>query len=116
MTKMGSKRTLNPKPLKPTSKKTTLRNKEWRKIVLERAEYLIGKYGFIVCEYSGESIQTLSSMGEDINDGWGHHIDRDRNHCTPENCYIVKYKWHRDIDDHNIVVSQEDFETRKLFL
>ena len=84
--------------------------------MLERAKQLEEKYGHIICEYSGEAIKTLSSMGDDMNDGWGHHIDGNRSNNTIGNCYIVKYKYHSHITDHNIVVSSEDFDTRKLFL
>ncbi len=77
---------------------------------MERAEYLIRKYGHIVCEYSGETIRYLTSVANDLDDGWGHHIDSNRNNCTPENCYIVKYRYHSLIHDNNTKVKQEGFE------
>ncbi len=72
--------------------------------------YLIEKYGHIICEYSGETIRTLASVPNDLDDGWAHHIDGNRNNCTPENCYIVKYKYHSFITDNNLEVKQEGFE------
>ena len=102
--------------ISPVSDKTRKRNAIWKKVCLERAMQLKRKFGVIICEYSGEAIRTLSSIGDDMNDGWGHHIDGNRNNVDISNCYIVKYKYHREITDKNIVVSSEDFETRKLFL
>lgn len=96
--------------LKPTSNKTRLRNKKWRQICIDRALYLQNKYEVIVCEYSGETITTLSSVPNDPDDGWGHHLDGDRSNCSPGNCYLVKYKYHRFIEDNNIKVKQEGFE------
>lgn len=101
------------KRLKPVTPKTRKRNGNWQFICAERAYYLISKYGRIVCEYSGETIRHLSSVPNDPDDGWGHHVDKNRNNCTPENCYIVKYKYHRIIDDNNIKVKQEGFEGKK---
>jgi len=89
---------------------TQKRNAKWRQICLERAQYLNDKYGEIVCEFSGETIRTLASTFNDPDDAWGHHIDRNRNNCTPENAYITKYKYHRLIHDQNIQVQQEDFQ------
>ncbi len=103
------------KRLKIASLKTLKRNAKWGQICLDRALYLIEKYGFIICEYSGETITTLSSVPNDTEEGWGHHIDGNRNNCTPENCYIVKYKYHGFIEDNNIQVKQEGFEGRKCF-
>lgn len=98
------------KRLNPTSLKTRRRNKLWKIICLARANYLIRKYGFIICEYSGEPIRTLSSTGEDLDDGWGHHINRKRADCSPQNCMIIKYRWHSFIHDNNLSVKQEGFE------
>lgn len=95
--------------LKPVSDKTRRRNARWRKLIYERAAYLREKYGYIICEYSQEPILALSSTGEYLNDGWGHHIDGNRNNCTPLNCLIVKYKYHTYIHDHNLKIKQEDF-------
>ena len=99
--------------LKLTSSKTKKRNGRWRFICADRASYLIKKYGFIICEYSGERVDYLSSFPNDPDDAWGHHIDRNRENCTPENCYIVKYKYHQKITDENIQVKQEGFEGKK---
>ena len=92
------------------SDKTRKRNELWREICLQRAEYLIKKYGRLVCEYSGETIRYLTTTFNDHDDAWGHHIDGKRNNCTPDNCYIVKYKYHRIITEQHIQVSQEDFQ------
>ncbi len=115
MTKMGMKRTEPRKRMKPISDKQRAKNKVWRQVVLQRASQLREKYGHIICEYSGEPILVLFSVGEYMNDGWGHHIDGDRNNNTIENCYICKYKYHTVITDKNIRVSSEDFKTRELF-
>lgn len=96
--------------LNPTSVKTLERNGRWRIIVIERAGYLIQKYGRLVCEYSGETIRNLTPVDADLDDGWGHHIDGNRNNCTPENAYIVKYRYHTLITDNNLQVKQEGFE------
>lgn len=98
------------KTMRPITPKTAERNSRWKFIITERAKYLIGKHGYLICEYSGETIRCLSSTGQDPEDGWGHHIDHNRNNCTPGNCYIVKYKYHRIIEDNNIKVKQEGFE------
>ena len=100
------------KPPRKVSGKTRIRNFHWKLIVTERALYLQEKYGQMICEYSGETIRTLCSTGEDMNDGWGHHIDRRRANCVPDNCYIVKYRYHHLIHDRNIKVAQEDFQGR----
>lgn len=100
------------KRLKLTSVKTAKRNGKWKAICLQRAEYLISKYGFLICEYSGEPIHTLSSVPNDLDDAWGHHIDHKRDNCIFGNCYIVKYKCHRIIEDNNIQVKQGGFEGR----
>ena len=98
------------KGLKLMSIKTLQRNSIWRQICIERAQYLSDKYGFLICEYSGEKITNLTPVADDMNGGWGHHIDRNRNNCTEQNCYIVKYLYHSFITDHNILVTQEDFQ------
>lgn len=97
--------------LKKTSAKTAKRNKNWREIVMARAAYLIQKYGRLVCEYSGETILALCSVPDTLEDGWGHHIDGNRNH-QKDNCFIVKYKYHRVITDQNIKVEPEMFAKR----
>jgi len=101
---------MNRTRIKPTSPKTRARNKVWREICLERARYLIEKYGHIICEYSGETIRVLSTVPNDLDDGWGHHIDGNRNNISESNCYIVKYKYHSFITDNNLKVKQEGFE------
>lgn len=101
--------------IKPIGRKQREKNALWRAVCIERAFQLMEKYGHIICEYSGETIYSLSSMGDDMNDGWGHHIDGDRNNITLENCYICKYKYHTIITDGNIKVSQEDYKTREFY-
>jgi hypothetical protein len=102
----------NKKP-RATRPKTAKRNHNWKMICLERAKFLIEKYGYIVCEYSGERIECLATVPNSLNDGWGHHIDSNRNNCTFENCYIVKYKYHHIIEINNLKVKQEGFEGKK---
>ena len=101
------------KRLKIVSEKTAIRNAKWKQICMDRALYLTEKYGFIICEYSGEVITTLSSVPNDTEEGWGHHLDGVRAHCVPENCYIVKYKYHSFIHDNNLTVKQEGFEGKQ---
>ena len=103
-------RKVNRTRLKPTSKKTALRNKKWYQICMERAEYLIEKYGYIICEYSGESISVLATTPVSLDAAWGHHLDGKRDHCNPDNCYSVKYRYHGFIHDNNTTVTQEGFE------
>ena len=100
--------------LNPIKPKILARNKEWLRICMGRAEYLIEKYGFIICEYSGEAITILATLPVSLDAGWGHHIDRNRNHVFESNCYIVKYKYHSFITDYNINVKQEGFEGYEL--
>ncbi len=102
------------KGLRHTTAKTAQRNATWRLICVQRGLYLIQKYGFLICEYSGETIRSLSSVPNDLDDGWGHHIDGNRNNQNPQNVYIVKYKYHSLIHDHNLEVKQEGFEGKCL--
>jgi hypothetical protein len=106
----GINRNKRPRLVTP---KTKARNGRWKEICLERAKYLIQKYGFLICEYSGERINCLTTTYNDDNDGWGHHIDHNRNNGIPENCYLTKYRYHRYIEEHNIKVEQEDFQGRQ---
>jgi hypothetical protein len=106
----GLRRNKPPSSVRPV---TRARNLEWRKICMERANYLTEKYGYLICEYSGERIECLSLCYSSDNDGWGHHIDGNRNNCTPGNCYLVKYKYHRLITEKHIQVHQEDFQGRR---
>lgn len=93
-----------------TSPRVKERNGDWKGICLVRAEYLIEKYGYLICEYSGEAITTLSTVPNSPDEAWGHHIDSNRNNCTPDNCYIVKYKYHRLFKENHTQVTQEDFQ------
>ena len=98
------------KHLRPATQKTIERNGRWRIICVERAQYLGIKYDRLICEYSGETIRNLTTVADDPEDAWGHHIDGDRDNCDASNCYMVKYKYHRLIHDNNIKVQQEDFQ------
>lgn len=93
-----------------TSYATMKRNAQWKAICKARTEYLIERYGQIICEYSGETVRTLSSVPNDLEDAWGHHIDGNKNNCTPKNCYIVKYKYHLLIHNKGLRVKQLGFE------
>jgi hypothetical protein len=106
----GILRRKSPKAVRP---ETHARNLRWREICMARANYLMEKYGYLICEYSGERIECLSLCYSGDNDGWGHHIDKNRDHVYPNNCYLVKYKYHRKITDEHIQVEQEDFQGRK---
>jgi hypothetical protein len=97
------------KPPRLTSAKTRKRNGNWKKICLERGNYLKEKYGNVVCEYSGETITVLSSVPNSQEDGWGHHIDGRRNN-QKDNCYIIKYRYHRFVTENNLQVKSEDFQ------
>ena len=103
---------LKQSPLKKVSDKTRARNTVWKAGVIARAIYLLTKYGRVVCEYSGETIriEDLTPVPTSPEQAWGHHIDGNRNNSSPKNCYIVKYRYHRHIEDNNIQVSQEDFQ------
>jgi hypothetical protein len=96
--------------INPVSDKTRERNAKWKAIVLGRAMMLKRKYGFIPCEYSGETIECLTSTYNDPDDGWGHHIDGNRNNVCESNCLIVKYKFHRIIHNNNLKAEQEGFK------
>jgi hypothetical protein len=108
MTKWNGLSRNNP-PAK-TSKEVLDRNKEWKKLVLARAFQLREKYGRIVCEYSGETIFTLSSVPHTFQEGWGHHRDSNRENCSPENIYLCKYIYHQKIERELIKTEQEDFQ------
>ena len=107
--KRGKAKSFN-STLKAQTPKTADRNARWRDIVLWRMNYLIEKYGFLICEYCGKK---GSADSQDFLGMWGHHIDGDRNNCTLGNCYIVHNTCHQYITDNNIIVSQEDWKTRE---
>ena len=100
--------------LRAKTKKTADRNREWQKICLWRINFLIEKYGFIICEYCGKKGVVDK---DDFNGVWGHHIDGDRNNTDLTNCYICHTATcHSYITDHNVQVTQEDFKKREMFL
>ena len=95
-------------PLKKISKKTRARNTLWKDITARRIQYLRNKYHRTLCEYCGK-YGVLFSW--EMNGLWGHHIDKNRNNPTPENCYIAhNAPCHSYITDNNVVVEQEDFQ------
>ena len=81
-------------PPTKTTKETLDRNKEFKKLVLARAQYLFQKYGYIPDEYTGESIRIMSTVPKTGEEGWAHHIDSDRNNLDKSNIFICKYKTH----------------------
>jgi len=100
--------------LKAKTEKTADRNAVWRDRCIWRINFLIEKYGHIICEYCGKE-GTINT--DDFTDVWGHHIDGDRNNTDLSNCYICHTATcHGEITDKNIMVSQEDFKSRELFL
>jgi len=83
------------------------------KVKAERIEYLVDKYGFNICEYCG---QTGFIGGDELLTLDMHEIDGNHQNCDPNNEYICHRKCHSYITDHNILVTQEDFQSRELFL
>jgi hypothetical protein len=106
----GIMRRKQPRMVRP---ETHARNLIFRNNCMERTQYLIEKYGYLICEYSGERINNLSLCYSGEDDGWGHHIDGNRNNTDKTNIYIVKFKYHRKITEQHIKVQQEDFQGRK---
>ena len=97
-------------PPAKTTKEVLDRNKEWKKRVLTRAQYLFQKYGYIPDEYTGESIRIMSTVPKTGEEGWAHHIDSDRNNLDKSNIFICKYKTHHLIEIGHIAVRQEGFQ------
>ena len=99
-------------PLKRISEKQKAKLNEWAKIVVERKNYLTTVYGHPICEYCGKPAgdSELHILG-------GHHIDKRRTNNVIGNCYLCHYVCHGYIHDHNVQVSQEDFDLthRELF-
>ena len=99
-------------PLRKISDKQREKLRLWGEITRQRAGQLQAKYGQAICEYCGKPQQNheMYVLG-------GHHIDKNRNNNTIENCYLVHNACHLYIHDHNIVVSPEDFDLthRELF-
>lgn len=91
--------------LQPVSDKQKVKLALWEKITRERMSYLRNKYGFAICEYCG-------SWGyEHDNESpfyfRGHHMDRNRNNNTYDNCFISHNSCHQKIHDNNIKVTRE---------
>jgi len=97
-------------PLKRISDKQREKLRIWGEITRQRAFQLQEIYGEIICEYCGKKggVGEAGALG-------GHHIDKNRNNNTIENCYLVHYACHGYIHDKNIKVSPEDFDLRDLF-
>ena len=94
-------------PIKKISSKTKARNLLWKEITCKRIQYLRNKYHRTLCEYCGDFGVPFSKA---VNGLWGHHIDGNRNTCTPENCYIVHNAPCHDEIQYKITVKQEGFE------
>lgn len=88
----------------------------WSGIKKNRIAYLTDKYSYPICEYCGGKGMVDFKYHEEIAYLGGHHIDGDRSNNTDENCYICHNGCHTAITDNNIVVSQEDFPNRQLFV
>lgn len=88
--------------LKKVSDKQKEKNKLWWKIKGERIAYLVDKYEYCPCEYCKAVVGKHGRAA--------HHIDRNRNNNTKENCYIVHRLCHDHIHLKNIKVKQEGFE------
>jgi len=98
------------KAIRKVSDKQKIRNKQWAEVKRKRIEYLTEKYGFTICEWSGES--GYLDDYESLNFLDAHHIDNNRRNNTPENCYIVKRKYHTLFKGNHTQVKQEDFQGR----
>ena len=97
--------------INPISAKQRIINAEWAKVKRERIKYLADKYGYFICEWSGEAgnlddIESLYYLD-------AHHIDSNRRNNTPENCYIVKRIYHTMFKQNHTQVKQEDFQGAK---
>ena len=99
--------------LRPISDKQRKLEAKRTKVKTERIEYLVDKYGFALCEYCGQS---GSFGGDGLRTLDMHEIDGNHQNCDPSNEYICHRKCHSYITDHNILVTQEDFANRELFL
>lgn len=93
--------------IKPISDKQRALEAKRARVKAQRIEYLIDKYGFAICEYcgqvgiiGGDTFQTLDM----------HEIDGNHQNCDPDNEYVCHRICHGYIQDHNIQVSQEDFQ------
>ena len=99
--------------INPISDKQKALEVERARVKAKRIKYLEGKYGSPICEYCGE-VGIIGGDGLRTLDM--HEIDGNHQNCDPDNEYIIHRKCHTYITDHNIVVSQEDFSSRELFL
>jgi len=79
----------------------------------KRIDYLMETYGIPICEYCGA--RGLIG-GDELNSLDMHEIDGNHQNCDSGNVYICHRKCHSYITDSNIVVSQEDFQSRQLFM
>ena len=100
-------------PINKISKKQQALEAKRAKVKAERINYLVEKYGFSMCEYCGKAGPL---WGGELNTLDMHEIDGNHRNLEPDNVYIIHRKCHTYITDHNIQVSQEDFQSRKFFI
>ena len=97
--------------IKPISDKQRVKNELWNRITNERCVKLDFR-----CEYCGKRGQRVNPEALDYLDGH-HKVSRTRGGTyTEDNCYICHRVCHSYISDHNVVVSSEDYPTRRLWL
>jgi len=101
-------RQLKKTPIRKISAKQREKNRIWASIVKERCEMIERIYGVPVCE---ACMKTFSNCSELWYKG-GHHLDRNRNNNTPDNCYVCHNLCHSIITDNNLNVAQLDFYLR----
>lgn len=80
------------KGLRLMSDKAKAELKVWGKVVKERKQKLLDKYGFIPCEYCHKY----------CSNGVGHHLDRNRRNNILINCLVVHVTCHTEIHDNNV--------------
>lgn len=91
--------------MRQITQKQIIKNQVWHRVKRDRIDYLTEKYNYLPCEYCKKNLQAHIIQTVEA-----HHIDKDRNNNTPENCYIVFGECHSFITDNNIHVKQEDFQ------
>jgi len=93
--------------IKPISDKQKKKLQEWAIIKEGRCVELYQKYGYVPCEYCKGEVNFIK---DSLWCADPHHIDKDRNNNTMENCYICHRICHSKITDNNIKVQREDFQ------
>lgn len=91
--------------LKKKSQKQIERDVTWHIAKIERAKFLIAKYGRVICEYCGRP-----AWGNELGVIDAHHIDRNRRNNTEENCYLCHRICHSSIHEKRLKVKQLGFE------